>query len=53
MAEVRKDSHSGSQGGRAFFVPVLWIAALLASYWVLADWQTLPRLISGTLAAIH
>ncbi|HTB42055.1 MAG TPA: hypothetical protein VK741_00420 [Acetobacteraceae bacterium] len=51
---VRKhDSNSGSPGRRAFFVPVAWIVALLASYWVLVDWQTVPMLISEAFAAIR
>lgn len=37
---------------RSFLVPVMWIAALVASYLVLADWQNLPNLVSSALAAI-
>jgi hypothetical protein len=33
-------------------VPVLWIAALLASYWLIADWQALPNLIGDTFSSI-
>lgn len=39
--------------GRAFAVPLAWIAGLLGAYWVLADWEALPRLIGATLAAIQ
>jgi hypothetical protein len=31
-------------------VPVAWIVVLLAGYWVLVDWQSVPALISGALA---
>jgi hypothetical protein len=38
--------------GRAFAVPVLMILGLLISYWLLADWHALPRLISSAFAAL-
>jgi hypothetical protein len=53
MTEHRHDPQSGSPGRRAYFVPVAWIVALLACYWVMVDWQTVPVLISEALAAIH
>jgi hypothetical protein len=53
MTERRHDPQSGSPGRRAFLVPVAWIVALLACYWVLVDWQSVPVLISEALAAIH
>ena len=53
MTERRHDAQFGSPGRRAFLVPVAWIVALLASYWVLVDWQSVPVLISDALAAIH
>src|SRR3954469_7212954 len=37
--------------GRAFAMSVLWILVLLAGYWLIADWQVLPRLISSTFGA--
>jgi len=39
--------------GRAFAMSVLWILVLLAGYWLIADWQVLPRLISSTFGAAH
>ncbi len=39
--------------GRQFALPVLMILGLLVSYWLLADWHALPRLISSALAAVH
>ncbi len=53
MAERRHDQQLGSPGRRAFVVPLAWIVALLASYWVIVDWQSLPTLISEAFAAIH
>ena len=49
MASSRKDM----RGARAFAYPVFGIVLLLACYWVLADWERVPALISGALAAVH
>ena len=48
MAVPKKDEVSG----RAFAMPVVWILALLASYWLISDWQDLPQLISATFAKL-
>jgi hypothetical protein len=53
MTVRRHDTQFGSPGRRAFLVPVAWIVALLACYWVLVDWQTVPVLISEAFAAIR
>ncbi len=53
MTGRRHEAPIGSPGRRAFFVPVAWIVALLASYWLAVDWQSVPALISEALAAIH
>lgn len=53
MTGRRQDAQLGSAGRRAFLVPVAWIAALLASYWLVVDWQSVPALISATFAAIR
>jgi hypothetical protein len=42
-----------SYNGRALAISVGWIIALLACYWVITDWQAVPRLITSTLAAMH
>ncbi len=42
-----------SYNGRAFAISVGWILALLASYWLISDWQAVPRLITSALATIH
>ena len=53
MTERRHDQPPGSPGRHAFVLPLAWIVALLASYWVIADWQSVPTLISEAVAAIH
>jgi hypothetical protein len=40
-------------GPKAFAMPMLGIAVLLLSYFILADWDQVPTLISGALAAVH
>lgn len=52
MRNVKHDASRSSLGFRAFLAPVAWIVALIASYWLLADWQTLPGLVSSAIAAI-
>jgi hypothetical protein len=37
---------------RAELVPVVWIAILLASWLIVADWKMLPDLVSATVAAL-
>jgi hypothetical protein len=46
-------SRREARGGRAFAFPLFGIAILLASYWVLTDWQHLPQLIDATLSAMN
>jgi hypothetical protein len=46
-------SRKETRGGRAFAFPLFGIVILLASYWVLADWQDVPAIISGALASMH
>jgi len=53
MTERKQNGSLGSPGKRAFFVPVAWIVALLASYWVIVDWQAVPAMFSQALARIH
>lgn len=52
MNRPKHESNRSGPGARAFVGPVLWIAALLTGYWVLADWQSLPELISAALPGI-
>ena len=45
-------SRKETRGGRAFAFPLFGIALLLTCYWVLADWQDMPTMISGALASV-
>jgi ABC-type nitrate/sulfonate/bicarbonate transport system permease component len=38
---------------RAFAAPLLGIAVLLGFYWLLADWQQVPKLIGSVFSAVH
>lgn len=53
MVPTHKDDHPGILGNRAFFASVLWILVLLAAYFAVEDWQSVPSLIASTLAAIR
>jgi hypothetical protein len=53
MTGRRHDAQLGSPGRSAFVVPVAWIVALLVSYWLVVDWQSVPTLISEAFASIH
>jgi hypothetical protein len=46
-------SRKEARGGKAFALPLFGIMFLLACYWVLADWQSMPKLLSDTLAAVQ
>lgn len=52
MTSSKRDQNRSRPGARAYLAPLAWIATLMASYWVLADWQSLPELIASTIAAI-
>lgn len=45
-------SRKEARGGRAFAFPLVGILFLLAFYWLLADWQDMPALITRALAAV-
>lgn len=53
MALAHKDDHQGILSNRALVTSVLWILALLAAYFLLTDWHSVPSLIASTLAAIR
>jgi hypothetical protein len=42
-----------ARGGKAFAFPLFGIFFLLTCYWVLAEWQKVPALISNALTAVH
>lgn len=52
MALAHKDDHHGQLGNHTLVAPVVWILLLLAAYFVLTDWHSLPSFIASTLAAI-
>lgn len=52
MALAHKGDHHGELGNRALVAPIVWIFLLLAAYFVLTDWHSLPSFIESTLAAI-
>ena len=37
---------------RTQFIPFVWIAVLLASWFVIAEWQMLPDVVSATMAGL-
>lgn len=48
------DSEGPRRSGRSHvhYGPVVWIVLLLACWFVIAEWQMLPEVISNTMAAL-
>jgi hypothetical protein len=46
-------SRKETRGGRAFAMPLFGVVLLLASYWLLADWQNVPAMIRSVFAGMH
>jgi hypothetical protein len=46
-------SRKETRGPRVFALPLFGIALLLACYWLLAEWQDMPAMISGALTSVH
>lgn len=46
-------SRKDTRGGRAFTSPLFGIILLLTCYWVLADWQHVPTLLSDAISSVH
>jgi len=46
-------SRRETRGGKAFAIPLFGVIFLLASYWLLADWQNVPAIISSALSAMR
>ena len=42
-----------SQSSRALVLSLLWVCLLIACYWVLAEWQNLPRMLSLLKSGFH
>jgi hypothetical protein len=49
----RRPSDASSDSRRAIFSVVAWIAVLLAGYWLVAEWQSLPVLASSLLTSVR
>ena len=45
--------YSGYDSRRAIFGVVAWIMILLAGYWLVADWQSLPALASALITSVR
>ncbi len=46
------DSRHRAKRSRAQLVPLVWIAALLACWFVIGEWKMLPEMVSATMAAL-
>ncbi len=46
-------SRKAARGSRAFALPLIGIAFLLACYWILAEWQQVPTILSNALATVR
>lgn len=54
MAQTNKHQHNESYAARrGLYASLVWIAALMASYFILTDWHSLPALLAATVHAIH
>ena len=49
MTETKKESN----GTHGYVAPVAWIMVLLAGYWLISEWKSLPALIHSAIATIH
>ena len=49
MTGTKKESN----GTHGYVAPVAWIMVLLAGYWLIAEWKSLPALIHSAIAMIH
>jgi hypothetical protein len=48
-----QSSRKEVRGGRVYTAPLFGIVVLLACYWLLADWQRVPAIISAVLDIVH
>lgn len=39
--------------GKSFAIPLIWIAMLLASYFILEQWQVLPSFFVSTVGMVR
>ena len=45
------ERHRRASRGATQFIPVVWIAVLLASWFLIVEWKMLPELVTATMAA--
>jgi hypothetical protein len=53
VAVGKKLGHSGYDARRAIYGVVAWILVLLAGYWLLTDWRSLPALASALIRSLR
>ena len=53
MPTGKRLGYSGYDSRRAIFGVVAWIMILLAGYWLVADWQSLPALASALITSVR
>ncbi len=41
-----------SPSGRSFMLPLLWVFVLIAIYWLLVEWRTLPGIVAAIKAGL-
>ncbi len=46
-------SRKQARAGRGFAVPVFGIVVLLLCYWILAEWQDVPAMVTRALASLR
>ena len=46
-------SRKQARAGRGFAVPVFGIEVLLLCYWILAEWQDVPAMVTRALASLR
>jgi hypothetical protein len=46
-------SRKPTGGIQAFAFPLFGIVLLLTCYWILADWQEMPAIISAALGSVY
>jgi hypothetical protein len=45
-------SRKATQSGKAYAAPLLWVALLMMTYWILAEWPGLPKLVAVLKASL-
>lgn len=42
-----------THGSKAYAVPLLWVFALIGSYWLLAEWPDVSRILASLTAHLR